>query len=102
MKRFKVVQCLSRCDVIEDRLEWIFPFKEWCGVPIRYDVGLCKHRVPWFLSLHAHVIIEEVFEDLISVIVRFQYRKLLFFYDVVHGLVCAFDMKDIIDFWRRR
>ena len=88
--------------MIEDKLEWIYPWKEWVGVPTKYDVGLCKHRVPWFLSLHEHVIIEQLLEDLVAAVARFPYKKLLFFYDVVHGLICACDMKDILDFWKRR
>lgn len=104
MRRFdsKIVQCLSRNVVVEDKLKWIYACKEWVGVPTKFDVGLCEHRIPWFLSLHAHVKIEEVLEDLIRVVVRFPYKKLLFFYDIIHGLICAYDMKDILDFWKRR
>jgi hypothetical protein len=99
---FKIAQCLSKNVVIEDRLEWIYPFQEWVAVPIKYDVSFCEHRVPWFLSLHAHVVIEEVLEDLVRVVVRFPYKKLLFFYDIIHGLICAYGMKDILDFWKQR
>jgi hypothetical protein len=99
--KYVVMRCLSRCDV-EDRLEWIYPWKEWVGIPIKYDIGLCEHRVPWFLSLHGHVVVEEVFEDLIRIIVRFPYKKLLFFYDVIPGFVCGYGMRDILDFWEHR
>lgn len=100
--RYVVKRCLSRCDVVEDRLEWIYPWGEWVGVPIKFDVGLCEHRVSWFLSLHGHIIVERMLEDLIRVVVRFPYKRLFLFYDVVHGLICAYSMIDILDFWKRR
>jgi RNA polymerase subunit RPABC4/transcription elongation factor Spt4 len=40
LKRFDstIIQCLSRNVVIQDRLEWICPLKEWVGVP-RFHVA---------------------------------------------------------------
>lgn len=99
---YKIVRCLSRKGVVEYKLKWIYTCKEWLGVPVKFDVGLIKHRVPFFLSLHAHIKIEEVLERLISVVVRFQCKNLLFFYDLIHGLICAYGMRDILYFWKQR
>lgn len=102
--KYKIVQCLSRNDVVEDKLKWIYSCKEWVGIPTKFDVGLCEHRVPSFLSLHAHLRMEENLEDLASktIFPQFAFKKLLLVYDIIHGLICGYGMKEILVFWRNR
>jgi len=100
--RFKIVQCFSRNTVVEDKLKWIYAWKKWVGIPTKFDVGVCRHRVPFFLSLHAHVKIEETIADLGGIVFpQFTCKILRLPYDILHGLICGYNMKEILDFWKR-
>lgn len=64
---------------------------------------VCEHRVPSFLTLHVHLIIEDALEVVAGKFLPQIFSKItLLFYDVIHGLICAYDMRDILDFWKRR
>jgi hypothetical protein len=103
--RFKIVQCLSRGIVDAEKDVWIYAWKEWVGLSINSDIekGVQPHRVPWFLSLHAHLRSEEALEDLSNVIFpQFAFKKLLFVYDVLHGIICGYGMKEMLEWWKNR
>jgi hypothetical protein len=103
--RFKIVQCLSRDIVDAEKDVWIYAWKEWVGLSKNSDTekSVYPHRVPWFLSLHAHLRSEEALEDLTNMIfTQFPFKKLLFVYDVLHGTICAYNMKEILEWWKNR
>jgi hypothetical protein len=100
--RYRIVECFSKDNVVEDRLKWIYAWKQWVGVPIKFDIGVCKHRVPFFLSLHAHVKIEETLRALGNVVFpQFTCKILRFPYDFIYGFICGYSMKEILDFWNK-
>jgi len=62
-----------------------------------------EHRVPSFLTLHMHLIIEESLEVVARKFLPQIFSKItLLLYDVVHGVVSGYSMRDILDFWKRR
>jgi hypothetical protein len=102
--KHKIVQCLSRTE-IETKDRWSYAWKQYVKdvVVVKYGLGLEEHRVPWFLSLHAHLRIEETLQDLASLVLpQFAFKPLIFPYVFLHGLICGYDMKEILRFWRCR
>lgn len=64
---------------------------------------VCEHRVPSFLTLHMHLIIEEALEVVGRKFMSQIFSKItLLFYDVIHGVVSGYNMRDILDFWKGR
>jgi len=103
--RLRIVQCLSRDIVDAEEDVWVYAWKEWVGLSKNSDTtkSVYPHRVPWFLSLDAHLRIEEALEDLSNMIFpQFAFKKLLFVYDVLHGIICAYNMKEIWGWWKNR
>lgn len=99
MKRFR---CLTRIPTTDDNkpcYRWRVSNQYICG----YDLEVAEHRVPFFLTLHAHLIIEETLE---GIAMKFQpqlFSKIIdLFYDIIHGLVSGYSMKEISSFWRQR
>jgi len=33
---------------------------------------------------------------------QFAFKKLLFVYDVLHGIICGYGMKEILEWWKNR
>jgi len=102
--KYELVQCLSR-DVIEGEDRWVYAWKEWVNVS-RFGKSVSKyqHRVPSFLTLHAHLRIEETIEDLWNktIFPQFAFRPLMLVYDLLHGIVCAYGMREILRWWKCR
>lgn len=47
--------------------------------------------------------IEETLEDLAHLIFpQFAFKTLLLPYDIIHGVICGYDVREILDFWRGR
>ena len=99
MKRFR---CLTRIQVTEDIkpcYKWRVSNQSSCGS--FFEVR--EHRVPSFLTLHMHLIIEEVLEVVPRKFLPQIFSKItLLFYDIIHGVVSGYNMRDILDFWKRR
>ncbi|MCJ7424327.1 hypothetical protein MUP01_08690 [Candidatus Bathyarchaeota archaeon] len=102
----KTVRCLTKLPVI-DKDKWIYPWKEFTGVASYlsseyfYQVG--KHHLPFFLSLHAHLAMEHVLETLWNLLfVQFPFRNLMFVYDFLHGVLCSYNMREILEWWNAR
>jgi hypothetical protein len=104
--KYKIVQCLSRDIVDAEKDIWVYAWKEWIGLSKNSDTkkSVHPHRVPWFVSLHAHLRIEEALEDLLNMTIfpQFAFKKLLFVYDVLHGVICAYNMKEILEWYKKR
>ena len=100
--RYKIVECLSR-DIVDGGEAFEYAGKEWVGVSV-FGKTLSKHRhrFPWFLSLHAHLRLEECVEDFYPFYPRFLFRYLLLPYDILHGFVCGYSMREILSWWRSR
>jgi hypothetical protein len=101
--KYKIVQCLSR-NVVDDKDQWIYAWKVWVGGAKVGGAAINKHRVPFFLSLHAHLRIEETVEDLFNktIFPQFAFKKLLLPYDIIHGLICGYNMREILRWWKSR
>lgn len=99
LKRFR---CLTRVQVTEDIkpcYRWRISNQSSCGS--FFEVR--EHRVPFFLTLHVHLIVEWILEDMSRKLVPQVFSKVtLLFYDVVHGFVCGYGMRDILEFWKGR
>lgn len=102
--KFKIVQCLTKDDVIEYKLKWSYALKEYAPMPSEFGIAVCEHRVPFFLSLQAHVKIEDIVRDSgLRIFVFPQFDGILRFpYDLIHGIICGYNMKEILEFWRPR
>lgn len=101
--KYKIIHCLSR-DIVDGKDQWVYAWKEWVGVA-KFGKSISKHqhRIPWFLSLHAHLRIEETLEDFYHLIFpQFAFKPLLLIYDIIHGLICGFDIREILEFWKSR
>lgn len=102
MNRYRVVRCLSRTEITEDS-KLIYRWR--VGNQSCYDSYLewHVHRVPFFLSISAHVTIEWILGSLGRCLIPRLFENLFFlFYDVVYGVVCAHGMKEILTFWKLR
>ena len=101
--KHKIVQCFSR-DIVEGKDLWVYPWKEWMNVATYgKKVSKHRHRIPWFLSLETHLRMEEIVEDLAELIfAQFPFKALLLPYDIVHGFICGYGMKEILTWWRQR
>jgi hypothetical protein len=102
----KTIRCFTRFPSI-DRDRWIYPWKEFTAVASyfssEYFCTIAKHRVPYFLSLHAHLSIEHALESLWNVFfAQFPFKNLMLVYDILHGLICSFNMREILEWWRGR
>jgi hypothetical protein len=102
----KIVICETRQPNI-DRDKWIYPWKEYTGVASVFFSAqmyrFCDHRVPWFLSLHAHLAIEHILEGLWNLLfIQFPFKNLLFVYDALHGVICSRNMNEILEWWNAR
>jgi hypothetical protein len=101
---FKIVECLSR-DIVDGGDAWAYAWKEWVGVGIHgKTLSKHEHRFPWFLSLHAHLRLEECLEDLSdkSIYPKFLFKPLQLPYDIIHGFICGYSMREILSWWRSR
>ena len=101
----KTVQCLSHD--IDEKDRWVYAWKDWATVSIPFkrgkNVSKHQHRVPRFLSLHAHLRIEETLEDLAHLVFpQFAFKPLLLPYDIIHGVICGYGMRGILNFWTAR
>jgi hypothetical protein len=102
--KYKIIHCLSR-QVIDAQDGWSYSLKEYVGdvVILKYGLAIMKHRVPWFLSLHAHLRMEKTLEDFAHLIFpQFAFKPLLLTYDIIHGLICGFGLREILEFWKSR
>jgi hypothetical protein len=102
----KTVKCLTKFPSI-DRDRWVYPWKEFSAVASysssEYFYTIAKHRVPAFLSLQAHLSIEHVVEAFWNLFfAQFPFKSLLLIYDVLHGIVCSFNMREILEWWNSR
>ncbi|MCJ7633947.1 hypothetical protein MUP77_16370 [Candidatus Bathyarchaeota archaeon] len=101
----KTVKCLTRLPII-DRQRWLYPLKEFAGIISYFSsehvYTIAEHKIPDFLSVHAHLSIEHVIEASWNLFAQFPFKRLLFGYDVLHGLICVFKMKEILEWWRTR
>lgn len=62
-----------------------------------------KHQVPFFLTLHAHIVIETTLESVARKFIPKLFSKIInLFYDVVHGFVSSHNMKEILNWWKER
>jgi hypothetical protein len=101
--QMKTVQCLSR-NIVDGKDQWVYAWKDWATVS-RWGKNVSKHqhRISWFLSLHAHLRIEETVEDLAHLVFpQFAFKPLLLPYDIVHGIICGYSMRGILNFWTTR
>jgi hypothetical protein len=97
--RFRRLCCLTRI-VVTDDVKPAFRWRNSNQSVCDYTFAPCEHRVPFFLSLHAHLIIEESLESLmLRFLPQVFARVTLLFYHVVHGFVCGYSMREILRFW---
>jgi len=98
----RLQKTLSRIAVISKR-RWIYG-RGWTYCKDHYVQGVQVHRLPFFLSLHAHLVLEEKIEDLWNIFGgAFREPKIiLLIYDIIHGVICAYNMKQILEFWKNR
>jgi hypothetical protein len=104
--RYKTFKCLQR-DFISDTDKWVYTWKEFVGgfsiLHPQYMFCFWEHRVPFFLSPHAHIIIERTLENLTRALFQqFPCRKTLLVYDILHGIICAYNAIEILHFWNGR
>lgn len=100
--KYKKMRCLTRSPVTDD-VKPCYRWRNYDQTEIGFTFYVYEHRVLFFLTLHAHLIIEETLENLTRILLPQLFSKItLLFYDVIHGLICAYNMKDILDFWRTR
>ena len=96
------IKCLTRIEITEDIkpcYRWRVSNQSICG----YELEVAEHRVPFFLTLHMHLVIEEILHTLAMKLEPQPFSKItLLFYDVIHGLVSGYNMKEISSFWRQR
>lgn len=57
------------------------------------------HRVPWFLSLALHILLESV---QVSLAIRLKFLYSLFAFHFFHGIICGYGMKEILEWWKNR
>jgi hypothetical protein len=103
--RYKIVKCfgINNQEGKGFKTVWVYPWKEWTDFLSRDSRVEEQHRVLWFLSLKAHITIERALGELSDILLlRFPYKKLLFFYDVIHGLISAYNVKEILEWWKNR
>jgi hypothetical protein len=102
----RFITCVSRIPVV-DKQEWVFGY----GYIYRSsfsDKEQQKHRVPSWATLQLHLTLEEITEDIYSLLFgrfspHFNCIKLLLLpYDIIHGVICAYSMRSILNFWRAR
>jgi hypothetical protein len=100
--KYEKVRCLTRVETTDDTkpcYRWRAHNQFICD----YSLEVREHRVPSFLTLHAHLIIEEI---LTVIAMKFQpqlFSKITdLFYDIIRGLVSGHNMKEISSFWRQR
>ena len=93
-------RCLTRIQITED----IKPCYRWrvcnqSSCDSFFEV--CEHRVPSFLTLHMHLIIEDILSFIgMKFLPKILSKITLLFYHVVYGIVCGYNMKEILDFWK--
>jgi hypothetical protein len=100
--KYRLFQRKSRVELqTDDRLQWAFTWKEYMPTVSEYSYEERIHRVPFFLSLHAHLRIEEFLGDISErFLLPFVCKPLLLPYHIVHSLVCGYGMKEILLFWK--
>ena len=100
--KHRKIRCLTRVETTDD----IKSCYRWRNSNVHicsYDLEVAEHRVPFFLTLHTHLIIEETLHNLALKFIPQLFSKTTFlFYDIIHGLVSSYSMKEISDFWRQR
>ena len=104
--KYKSFICLQP-DLIIDTDKWSYTWKEFLGfnsvLHPRYVLCVRKHRVPFFLSPYAHIVIEQKLEFIFGAIFQqFICRGTCLIYDILHGILCAYGAREIMDFWRSR
>jgi len=99
----KIVRCVAQTP-ITDKDVWVYPWKEYVGVASfsDYCYTMNNHRVPSFLSLHAHLAIEHCLEKLWHIFDQFPFKSLFFVYDFLHGIICSYNMREILKWWSAR
>jgi len=102
----KTLKCVTSFPII-DRDRWVYPWKEFSAVASYfssdYFYTIAKHRVPAFLSLQAHLATEHALETLWNLLfVQFPFKRLLFVYDVLHGIICSYNMREMLNWWNAR
>lgn len=102
--KFKIVKCLTPHQT-ELREIWVYTSKTWSesytkfGEPSEVE----DHRVACFMPLHLHLILEQFVEELGNrFLLPFSCKKLWLLYDIVHGIISSYGIKDILKFWRPR
>lgn len=107
-KEMKTVRCLN-ISRWETRDKWVYPWKEFVAVSSFLSSSsepfyrVYEHHVPFFLSLHAHLAMEHVLERLWNRLFwQFPFKNLLFVYDFLHGVLCSYNMREILEWWNAR
>jgi hypothetical protein len=98
--RYRLLQCKTRIEMTsDDKLKWVFTQKHYMPTISGYEYSDEIHHVPFFLSLHAHLRIEEflchVSEKFLG---SFLCRPLMFPYHFIYGLVSCHSVRDILEF----
>jgi len=100
--KYEKVRCLTRVVVTDDIrpcYRWRVSNQSICD----YYLEVREQRVPFFLTLHAHLIIEETLGVIGSKFLPQLFSKVtLLFYHIIYGIVSGHSMKEISSFWRQR
>jgi hypothetical protein len=100
----KIVVVMTRFPVVDTR-KWLYSSKHYVYVTSyrHYWSNPFYHRVPSWMTLHAHLILEEKLSWLWNVFFnRFCYKPLLFPLDLILGVISARKMSEILAFWKVR
>jgi len=106
-KEMKTVRCLT-ISRWESRDKWVYPWKEFVAVASflpseSFCYQIYEHHIPFFLSLHAHLAMEYILERIWNRLFRqFPFKNLLFVYDLLHGIICSYNMREILEWWNAR
>jgi len=100
--KYRKVRCVTRV-VVTDDIKPCYRWKVSNQSICDYCLEVREHRVPFFLTLHAHLIIEETLGVIGSKFLPQLFSKvILLFYDIVYGIVSGYSVKEISIFWRER
>lgn len=100
--KHRIIKCLTRIPTT-DHIE---PYPRWRAFDdsiVEWNLEVAEHRVPFFLTLHAHLIIEATLENIANKFLPKLFSRITsLFYDIIHGFVSGYNMKEISNFYRQR
>lgn len=103
LQKPRQVLCMDRVYGLGLRLTWIYPRKRYEFTSSGYSIRIQNHRVPWFLTLHLHILLERVImEGRSRFLGQFPFTPLFLPYDILFGVICGYNMREILWFWRGR